>query len=233
MENLKAAQQRYEDFLVEHIPEGARSILDVGCGSGELCLRLKNLGYDVEGLSPDRHQERMFREKVGEGFQFTRFEDFQPARQYDCIIMSESCQYIPLDRLFVVAREALKPGGHLLICDYFVTDHNAGILSKSGHCHEGFLKAADGSGLTVEKRQDITKEAAKTLDVARLWAEKILLGAEILTSKSRARYPMVTRFLKWLFRKKARKIFSQRDLLDSKKFQAAKRYEFFLFRSTT
>jgi len=231
MENLKTAQLRYEDLLIDAIPEGAKSILDVGCGSGELCLRLKEKGYDVEGLSPDVNQQKMFADKVGCGFQFTRFEEFEPPRQYDCVIMSESCQYIPLSCLFKVARKTLKPGGRLILCDYFVTDQNAGILSKSGHDYTKFMDTATGSGLKIIEQRDITKEAAKTLDIAMLWADKILLGADILTTKVRAKHPKAAGFVKWLFRKKIKKAFDQRPLLDSDKFCAAKRYEFFVFQS--
>ena len=231
MDNLKAAQTRYEDLLIDSIPESAKTVLDVGCGSGELCLRLKEKGYDVEGLSPDINQEEMFKEKVGSGFQYTRFEDFEPPRQYDCIIMSESCQYIPLDRLFVVAIKALKPGGSLIICDYFVTNQNAGILSKSGHDYAKFMETAKNSGLEIIEQRDITKETAKTLDIAMLWTDKILLGADILTAKVRAKHPTATRLIKWLFRKKIKKALDQKPLLDSEKFCAAKRYEFFIFQS--
>ena len=32
--NLKKAQENYEELLISNIPEGTKSILDVGCGAG-------------------------------------------------------------------------------------------------------------------------------------------------------------------------------------------------------
>ncbi|MEM9157536.1 MAG: methyltransferase domain-containing protein [Verrucomicrobiota bacterium] len=231
MDKLKEAQERYETYLVESIPDGARTVLDVGCGSGELCMRLKHLGYDIEGLSPDRNQKVMFAEKVDAPFHFTRFEEAQLEKKYDCIIMSESCQYIPMEKVFEVAKSALKDDGRLMIIDYFVVDQNAGMMSKSGHDYNKFLDTAKASGMEIEKRRDVTAETAKTMDCAKLWADKILLGADILTEKFRDRNPRTWKFVKWVFRKKIKKVMDQMDLLDAESFAKAKKYEFFLFKN--
>lgn len=229
-EALKTAQHRYEDFLIDSIPEGSTRVLDVGCGTGEMCLNMKRRGFEVEGLSPDRNQKKVFAEKLESPFHFTRFEEFEPEEnRYDCIIMSESAQYIPMDRLFAVARKALKPNGHLIVCDYFVTDHDAGILSKSGHDYDSFLESASRSEFKIVSRRDITKEAAKTLDMGKLLAERILLGFEIFTERFKSKNARIYGFVKWLFRKKIANIQEQMELLDAKRFSEVKRYEFFLF----
>lgn len=233
MDKLKEAQERYETYLVDNIPDGARRILDVGCGSGELCLRLKNLGYEVEGLSPDCNQKTMFAEKVDAPFHYTRFEDATLEKVYDCIIMSESGQYIPIDRLFEAAKAALKDDGHLMVCDYFVVDPDAGMMSKSGHNYSVFMEKAAAAGLSVVGQRDITKECAKSMDCAKLWAGKILLGVEILTEKIRTRNPRIFKCITWIFRKKIRKLTDQMALLDATAFVAAKKYEFVLFRNAT
>jgi hypothetical protein len=49
IQNLPAAQQRYSEFLISHIPEGVKRILDVGCGAGGLASELLARGYEVEG----------------------------------------------------------------------------------------------------------------------------------------------------------------------------------------
>ena len=229
LENLKAAQERYENYLIDNIPEGANRILDVGCGTGVLCKELLKRGFQVEGLSPDINQKENFQKNIQTTFHFCRFEDFDPQTEYDCIIMSESCQYIPLDSVFEVAKKALKEGGHLMVCDYFVKDTAKGVLSRSGHNYTNFKKTAEASELEIVKHRDITKEAAKTLEIAKLWAEKILLGADILSEKIRYKHARSWKFLCWLFRKKINRVNQDRDLIDAEKFIEAKTYEFFLF----
>lgn len=232
--NLDVAQKRYEDLLIASIPEGAKRVLDVGCGTGEMCVSLKKLGYQIEGLSPDRNQKKAFAEKLDVPFHFTKFEDFEPEEEvYDCIIMSESCQYIPMDQLFAVARKALKPQGRLIVCDYFVSDQNAGILSESGHDYQTFLEESSSGGFLIADRRDITKEAAKTLDMGKLIADRMLLGLDIGTESFREKNPKTYKFVCWLFRKKIAKMQRQLPLIDAKRFSEVKKYELFLFEAAS
>ena len=52
IQNLPEAQKRYSDYLLGHIPEGVKRILDVGCGAGGVATELLARGYQVEGVSP-------------------------------------------------------------------------------------------------------------------------------------------------------------------------------------
>ncbi|MDQ8204543.1 class I SAM-dependent methyltransferase [Pelagicoccus sp. SDUM812003] len=229
---LKRAQQRYEDLLIDSIPEDCSLVLDVGCGTGEMCMNLQKRGFQVEGLSPDRNQKKMFAEKIKAPFHHTKFEEFEPEEdRYDCIIMSESAQYIPMERLFKVARKALKPGGHLIVCDYFVRDHDAGILSKSGHCYETFQKLSADQGFKVIHREDITEATAKTLEMGKEIVDRLLAGLDIFTERFRERNRLSYRFVCWLLRKKIKKAQDQLPLLDAQRFCEVKRYEFFLFQA--
>jgi 2-polyprenyl-3-methyl-5-hydroxy-6-metoxy-1,4-benzoquinol methylase len=48
IQNISKAQKNYQDYLVNHIPKDAKSILDVGCGSGKLFETLSMLGCSTE-----------------------------------------------------------------------------------------------------------------------------------------------------------------------------------------
>ena len=52
LENLPKAQDLYTEFLRARIPEGVRSILDVGCGTGHNAEVLLAAGYEVDCVSP-------------------------------------------------------------------------------------------------------------------------------------------------------------------------------------
>lgn len=233
LENMRAAQQRYEDFLVERLPAGARRVLDVGCGTASLCRRMLELGREAEGLSPDDTQERHFRETLRAPFYRCRFEDFGPPHRYDCIIMSESCQYIPMDRLFDKVEACLVPGGHLLVFDYFVLESATGRLAKSGHPYERFMKTAAERTWALRESVDITERAARTLDLAEDFAQRALRAGDILTEKFRSQRPRLSRLLFRLARKKWQKLESQRVLIDAEAFKTHKRYAFFHYQIGT
>ena len=140
LSNLKIAQQRYEDFLVGRIPEKARRILDVGCGTSALSKRLLSMGKEAQGLSPDQTQKVNFTQNLKVPVHHCRFENLETDETFDCLIMSESAQYIPHEKLFEQSRNLLTPDGHLLICDYFILDNAEGVLAKSGHNLKEFRK---------------------------------------------------------------------------------------------
>lgn len=230
-DNLKAAQQRYEDLLTGSIPAGTKTVLDVGCGTGVMSAKLKSLDYEVEGLTPDIHQKKLIEKKVDIPLHFCRFEDFKPAKTFDCIIMSESAQYIPLPKLFNVAKQTLSPNGYLMVCDYFVLNHARGIMAKSGHNYDAFLSAAMANNFNVIQSQDISRQTAITLDMADDYCNRVLLAVDIATEKIRSRYPRITRMIIGLLGKKVREMNDQRQLLDSELFKANKRYQFMLLQS--
>ncbi len=227
-ENLRKAQVRYENFLIDNIPSDVKNVLDVGCGTGILVKNLIERSYNVEGLSPDINQKENFTKNIKVPFHHMPFEDFSVEDNYDCIIMSESCQYIDIDKIFENVRRSLKKNGYWMICDYFVLDEATGELSRSGHNYNDFMKRVAKEGFTVVSEEDITEKVLKTLDLGKDFLEKSMIALDIGTEKIRNKHPYLSKLVKWLFRNKIEKSTKQIELLDSDKFRNNKKYQFIL-----
>ena len=228
-DNLKLAQNRYESNIIEQIPKNVKTILDVGCGTGVMTKNLLKLGYNVHGLSPDINQKELFTRELDTIFHHTTFGKFEVKDAYDCLIMSESSQYIKLNKLFAVAKQALHNCKYLLVCDYFVLNEAKGIQKKSGHNYDSFMEQASLNGFKLISEQDITNDVLKTLDIGKNLVEKILLALDIGTEKVRKKHPNLNKSIMWLFRNKIKDNKEQFDLMDSEKFKANKTYRFLLF----
>lgn len=203
IEGFRSAQERYAERLAAKVPAGVQRILDVGCGTGAMSQRLLAAGFEVEPMSPCEHQEKLVRARLGEGVPFhrKRFQDFEPQRPYDLVLMSESSQYVPLDQLFVAVRKALAPCGSLLVCDYF--RHRNERFYRACHVLEPFLKRAEEAGFRVEEMEDITERVLPTLELGQVYYDRVCLplydlGAEYFTRERP--------FTSWL----ARLLFSKR-----------------------
>ena len=237
IEGAKIAQERYEDFLIKEtealFPNTSQtSILDVGCGTGIMTERLYKKGYNVEGLSPDLYQKEIFEKRVPVKFHLARFQNFIPQKKYDLIIMSESSQYIPIALLFQKVRECLKPGGYLMVCDYFRLDSGTDIMGKSGHKIGLFRESAANNGFENTKELDITLKTIPTLEAAKIFTERYILPSlDIAREKIEEKYPRIYKLLKWLLRKKIEKASKNLILIDPVEFVKNKCYMYFIFRA--
>jgi SAM-dependent methyltransferase len=228
---LKKAQDRFSRLLCEWVPPDVGSVLDVGCGIGSTALMLQRGGLDVEGLSPDPYHRDAFARRIGTPFHLSRFQEFEPPRRYDMVLMSESAQYIWLDRLFPSVRQAAAPGGHLLVADYFTVDGTEGVMARSGHPLEDFLTEAESAGLELVRREDVTDRVAPTLDLARSWLRTYVEPCLSIASESfRGRHPRLARIARWLLRGRIEKLRQLEALVDSERFKEHKRYLILLFR---
>lgn len=234
-EGLRSAQERYAERLAGLIPEGTRTVLDVGCGTGSFSAALKGRGYRVEGLSPDPHQQKLYGERVGEPFHLVRFQDFDVPHPYDLVVMSESVQYIWLPSYFPAVRRAIRAGGHLLLADYFRVREEGGELpGGSGHDLEAFLSNAEEAGLSLVHREDITEQVLPTLELGRDWMEKHLdpfLG--LMNDTLTARFPWIYGLLRFFLRRRAeRELGKIHELLDVEEFRRTRRYLILLYQVT-
>ena len=211
IQNLPEAQKRYSDFLISHIPEGVQRVLDVGCGAGGVATELLARGYSVEGVSPSPLLSEAAKKQAGEGFKIHegRFEDvrFADDDKFDMVMFSESFQYIKLDRVLEDAKRRLRPGGHVLICDFFKTGAPGRSVIGGGHPVEKFSAALERSGLEVLVDKDITRETAPNLDIVNQMGQELILPTFKLVGHAfGSNHPWLTKLFRWKYQKKIDKI---------------------------
>jgi SAM-dependent methyltransferase len=237
IQNLPAAQQRYSEFLISHIPEGVKRILDVGCGAGGLASELLARGYEVEGVSPSPLLSEAALRQAGEDFRIHqgRFEDvdFDDGQKFDLVMFSESFQYITLDSVFENAKRRLKPGGHVLICDFFKTGAPGRTVIGGGHPIRKFMAALEKSGLEVLADEDITRETAPNLDIVDQMGRELFYPTfELIGYAFDSNHPWLSKLFRWKYQKKLKKI--NRKYLSGERnganFALHKVYRLFLLR---
>ena len=211
IQNLPQAQKRYSDFLVSHIPDGVKRVLDVGCGAGGVATELLARGYQVEGVSPSPLLSEAARQQAGADFKIHqgRFEDvsFEDDEKFDLVMFSESFQYIDLDTVLLDAQQRLRPGGYVLICDFFKTNEPGRSVIGGGHPIDKFRAALQASGLELLEDKDITRETAPNLDIVDQMGRELLLPTfKLIGYAFSSNHPWLAKILRWKYDKKIRKI---------------------------
>ncbi len=243
--NVLQAQENYARLLLDHIPEGVSSMLDVGCGSGKFAEQLVERGYEVQAVSPSPHLSGLARDRLGSRVLIheCRFEDLRGKKRYDLILFSESFQYLLLEEAFAQMKRFLKPEGWVLICDFFKRDEapqnnppfQPGEKSpiSGGHAIGRFLQYVETQPFSLVKERDITAETAPSLDLMRdLMLEVVVPTWNAVAYYARQNYPKFSTAFSWLFRRKIeqahRKYLSGNT--NGEKFNRFKTYRLFLYK---
>jgi SAM-dependent methyltransferase len=234
MSNLPKAQAQYSDFLMSHIPEGMKSILDVGCGAGNTARKLLDRGYQVDCVSPNSFLTSVAQETLGTRTTFfkCRFEDLQTDRRYDLLLFSESFLFMRLDEAIAKALQLLRPGGYILMSDIFkiVPDGNTAI--GGGQHLALFQDAFARAPFTKLKEIDMTPQIAPTFTlIHNAYIQAVKPAYDLVMGRLRAKHPWLMKVILWKFRNKIQraeaKHFSGKRTAET--FSKIKSYRLFLF----
>lgn len=234
-QNLSVAQAAYTDLLMSHIPKGARSVLDVGCGAGNTARKLLERGYRVDAVSPNSFLTAVARQVLGDRATIfeTKFQDLVTDRRYDVVLFSESLLFIPLEQAFTTALRLLNPGGHILITDIFRVPAAGKSPIGGGHELSKFRETVSRYPLVPIEDVDMTAGIAPTFDIVnRATLEAIEPAYRLILDRITLKYPFGMRLLRWWFRRKIaryeQKHFSGRR--DGANFMTYKSYRLLLYR---
>jgi ubiquinone/menaquinone biosynthesis C-methylase UbiE len=122
------------------------TVLDLGCGAGDLCRRIQALGAkETTGIDISANMLEIARKDAPPGITFQQKAmedlDFGPD-SFDLVVSSLAFHYVAdLPKLFENIYKFLKPSGYLL----FSMEHP--VLTSSQGIHHGWIKDASGKKL--------------------------------------------------------------------------------------
>ncbi len=233
--NLRHAQAAYANFIIENIPEGVESILDVGCGTGHIADELLKHGYKVDCVSPCPYLKERAEELLGDRSKIfqCKFEGIETDRRYDMVMFCESFQYIDIQQAVVNAHRLLNTGGYMFICDYFRKPIEGKYTMSGGHKMVRFEQVMENAPFDCTTKLDITKQTAPNMDLlgdvlTNVVQPSVDAGIRLMQERN----PWLVKFAAWKWRKKLAKL--QRKYFEAGRsgeaFRAEKNYLLLIYK---
>jgi SAM-dependent methyltransferase len=105
------------DFIRRFLPSNCRRILEIGCGKGELAVRLSKDGYHVVAIDLDPDSIAAA-QRLGVNAHVAKWPDFADG-QFDAILFTRSLHHIhPLAQSVRRAADSLTDGGRIIVEDF-------------------------------------------------------------------------------------------------------------------
>ena len=233
--NFHEAQESHSQLILDAIPDGVQSILDVGSGSGGLAEKMVAAGYRVDCVSPSQYLADRIEEKFDEKVRVHRstFENLKLDEAYDLVVFSESFQYVNVPKALKKVAQVSAENGHLLICDFFRQPGTGRRPLGGGHDWGKFQDQVSSEPFDELKNVDITDETAPTMDILDRFLLEVADPVRTISARYMdSNYSRIMKLFRWYFSKRLTKIektyFS--GVLTGKKFKELKTYRLLLYR---
>jgi SAM-dependent methyltransferase len=121
-EHHGGASDIHHHYVRPHLPTKCENALEVGCGTGEFTRLLAGRAQHVVAVDLSPQMIRLARQQ---SIDYPNIEYVTgdvlllslPAESYDCIVSLATLHHLPLEQGVLKMKDALKPGGVLIIHD--------------------------------------------------------------------------------------------------------------------
>ena len=181
----------YHDFLLKQVPQNCEDALEIGCGTGAFARLLAKRSRRVVALDLSSEMIRVARSRSSE-FDNLEFELADamtwsfPQSGFDFICSIATLHHLQQRELFVKMKDALKPGGVLVVLDLVESNSlvermldvfGLGVSGSLRLIHNGRLKPPREVRKAWE--QHGTHDHYSTVSQMRALADEILPGASV------------------------------------------------------
>jgi 2-polyprenyl-3-methyl-5-hydroxy-6-metoxy-1,4-benzoquinol methylase len=142
---------------------GARTVLDVGCGTGSFARSLTAAGFEVYGCDTSKSGIAIAQKHAPERFRLgSAYDDmtalFPSAPRFDAIVAAEVVEHLFAPRDLVArVREALVPGGLLVLTTPYHGYLKNLALALSGKMDAHFSALWDGGHIKFWSKQTLSE----------------------------------------------------------------------------
>lgn len=162
---MKFETQFTRDFIKRSLPAGARRVLEIGCGSGELAASLLQDGVSLIAIDNDADFIAAAR-GLGVDARIAAWPDFEDGL-FDAVLFTRSLHHMhPLDKAVQRAADTLVIGGRLIVEDFAYETAD----EKTLQWFANVIDQLDGADLLV-KGDDFLSTLRSRNETLKIWRE--------------------------------------------------------------